>query len=476
MKKEKLNTLQERDIILGLIVSDDFCKEIIPILNPRHLEVEYARTVSTWIKKYYENFNVAPKKDIMKLYRANINDINDEALQDNILSFIQKVDKDYDSMASFNTDYLIQESVKYLKSKSLKNLSQDIESYLMTNDVDKAESLLTKYKKVEKGSGESVSILSDFETVLTSFTEEKDKLFSFNGDFGKLVGDVHREDFISFLAPMKAGKTFSLIDAGIEAVKNGLKVVFFSLEMSRTQMVKRIWKTLSGQVTEDMTLEIPQFVENGNKFELDFKTVKKKASSILDVEKKQKSLKRIFRGGEFLVFAEPAYSLTVEKLETKLDDLEIEGFVPDVIIIDYADIMMPSEKGEYRQQLDSIWKRLRALAQKRKAVVFTASQTNRGGLSGPVELENIAEDIRKVAHVTSMVSISRNKYCKENSIAIYSQLAVRDGEPITKRVVATQCLALGRPVLDSHWENDVILDDFEDDEKDDEKSERKYKK
>lgn len=80
MKKEKLNTLQERDIILGLIVSDDFCKEIIPILNPRHLEVEYARTVSTWIKKYYENYNVAPKKCIMKLYRANINDINDEAL------------------------------------------------------------------------------------------------------------------------------------------------------------------------------------------------------------------------------------------------------------------------------------------------------------------------------------------------------------------------------------------------------------
>lgn len=852
MKKEKLNTLQERDIILGLIVSDDFCKEIIPILNPRHLEVEYARTVSTWIKKYYENYNVAPKKDIMKLYRANINDINDEALQDNILSFIQKVDKDYDSMASFNDEYAIQESIKYLKSKSLKNLSQDIESYLLTNDVDKAESLLTKYKKVEKSSGESVSILNDFETVLTSFTEEKDKLFSFNGDFGQLVGDIHREDFISYLAPMKAGKclvkgteilmydgsikevqnlqvgdklmgvdskprnvevvskgfgrmfritsnvnplnkdktpeidftcngdhilvlknvwksrrnkisefrkdghkngeltkhngsnflkqdeieisvndflklskyerehfklfrvrvdyaekehkitpymlglwlgdgtssassltttddeiikycikesllfndnitirndnskntkvklvrfspnedkqsgfrkelsklnvfknkhipndylidsrenrlqllagiidtdgyyngsyceicmmnekliydikklcqqlgfrtfikksynqykdmyeetdgwayswsikisgklseiptllerkkmkdckkynslnntfsfqitpleednyygfvidgdhkflladttvshnTFSLIDTGIEALKNGLKVVFFSLEMSRTQMIKRIWKTLSGQVTEDMTLEIPQFIEDGNKFVIETKTVKKKASSILDVEKKQKSLKRLFRGGEFIVFAEPAYSLTVDKLETKLDDLEIEGFVPDVIIIDYADIMAPSVKGEYRQQLDSIWKNLRALAQKRKAVVFTASQTNRSGLNGPVELENIAEDIRKVAHITSMVSISRNKYCKEHGIAIYSQLAVRDGEAITKRVIATQCLALGRPVIDSHWESDVILDDFEEDENEDEKSNRKFKK
>lgn len=463
MKREKIQTLQERDLILGLIVSDDFCREIVPILNPKHLEVEYARMIASWVKDYYDLYNNAPKKDIIKIYRSHCSELNDEALQDNILSFIEKIDNDYDSMSSFNAEYAIQESIKYLKGRSLKNLSQDIESYLLSGDVNKAESVLTKFKKVEKNSGESVSLLNDSETVLISFTEERDKLFSFNGAFGKLVGDVHREDFISFLAPMKAGKTFSLIDAGIEALRNGLKVVFFSLEMSRTQMVKRIWKTLSGQVTEDMELEIPQFVQNGSKFEIENKTVKKKASTILDVEKKQKSLKRMFRGGEFIVFAEPAYSLTVEKLETKLDDLELDGFIPDVIIIDYADIMCPSEKGEYRHQLDSIWKRLRALAQKRKAVVFTASQTNRSAINAPVELDSIAEDIRKVAHVTSMVSISRNKYCKENNIAIYSQLAVRDGEPITRKVIATQCLALGRPVIDSHWEDEVILENYEND-------------
>ena len=102
------------------------------------------------------------------------------------------------------------------------------------------------------------------------------------------------------------------------------------------------------------------------------------------------------------------------------------------------------------------------MAQKRKAVVFTASQTNRGAISREVEAEDVAEDVRKIAHVTSMVSISKTKFCKENSLAIYSQLVVREGHPITKKVVATQCLDLGRPVIESHWKDDVIFDDNDD--------------
>lgn len=476
MRREKLNTLNERDLTLGLITSDKFCKEVVPILNPRHLEIDYTRIISGWIKDYVNKFGVAPKKDILKLYRAHVEEVTDESLQDNILTFIEKIAKDFESQKTFNDDYAIQQAIQYLKSRSLKNFSEDIDSFLTTGEIGKAEALITKYRKVEKESGEGVSILDDSETVLNAFTEEQDKLFAFDGAFGRLVGDIHREDFVAFLAPMKAGKTFQLIDCGIEALKNGLNIVFFSLEMSRTNMIKRIWKALSGQVTEDTELTIPYFAEDGSKWVIENKTTLKKASSILEIEKKQKSLKRMFRGGSFKVFAEPAYSLTVESLETKLDDLVHDGFMPDVIIIDYADIMMPSDRNaELRNQLDGIWKRLRAMAQKRKAVVFTASQTNRGAISREVEAEDIAEDIRKLAHVTSMVSISKTKYCKENSLAIFSQLAVREGEPEMRKVIATQCLALGRPVLDSHWKDDVILDS-DDENKDDENSEVKRKK
>lgn len=461
MKREKLNTLSERDIIYQLIVSDKFCREIIPVLNPKLLEIVYVRTIAIWIKDYFEKFKEAPKKNMMKLYRAHVEEINDDSLQDNILTFIEKLDRDYEKIKVSNEDFAIQNAIKYLKVRSLKNFSEDIDSYINSGEIERAENCVTKFRKVEIASGEGVSILDDSDIITSAFTEEQDKLFAMSGAFGRLMGDIHREDFIAFLAPMKAGKTFSLIDVGIEALKNNLKVVMYSLEMSRTNMIKRVWKSLSGQTIEDEDIEIPYFEEDGEKWRIETKTVHKKASSVLEVQKKQKSLKRLFRGGSFRIFAEPAYSMTVESLENKLDDLAYEGFYPDVIIIDYADIMAPSEKGEYRQQIDGIWKRLRALAQKRKAVVFTASQTNRGAISREVEAEDVAEDVRKIAHVTSMVSISKTKYCKEHSLAIYSQLAIREGQPETRKVIATQCLALGRPVLESHWKDDVIFDDEE---------------
>ena len=456
MIKEKIDVSNEIDIILNLIMSNNFCKEIIPILRVRDLELDYARIIATWIIEYYNKFNESPKNNFMKLYRSHTLEIDNDDLRENILTFIQKVDN-YE--INKNEDFSIQEAIRYLKGKNLKNLSLDIESYIVSGDIDKAESLITKYRKIEKNSGDSVDILTDYVTITDLLTEEKNKLFSFRGAYGKLVGDIHREDFIAFVASMKVGKTFTLIDCGIEALKNGYNVVFFSLEMSLTNMVKRIWKTLSGHVMDDIDITIPFFVENGDKYTIAKKTIQKKTSESLDIEKQQKKLRRLFRGGNFKVFAEPAYSLTVEKLETKLDDLNHDGFIPDVIIIDYADIMLPSNRSmDYRNQLDDIWKRLRALAQKRKCAVFTASQANRSAINKEVGAESISEDIRKLAHVTSMVSISKDDFCRKNSLAMFTQLAVREGEPITDKVIATQCLSLGRSVLDSRWKDDVIID------------------
>ena len=91
MKREKLNTLSERDLLVGLITSEKFCREICPVLNPRLLEIEYARIVAGWIKDFYSNFKKAPGKDIMKLYRAKCEEILDEDLQDNVLTFVEKV-------------------------------------------------------------------------------------------------------------------------------------------------------------------------------------------------------------------------------------------------------------------------------------------------------------------------------------------------------------------------------------------------
>ena len=480
MKREKLNTLSERDLLIGLITSEKFCREICPILNPRLLEIEYARIVAGWIKNFYSNFKKAPGKDIMKLYRAKCEEIIDEDLQDNVLTFVEKVCKDYENLKTFNDEFALQEAVTYLKARSLKNLNEDIDAYLTSGDISKAENAITKYKSVEKSSGKSVSLLHNTQSLINSFTQEDELLFRFPGAYGDVVGDVNREDFISYLAPMKRGKTFALIDAGVEAVKNGLKVLHVSLEMSESKMQKRYWTALSGQLSKDRDdIEYSYFEKmdtNSKKcWAIEHKTISRKAVSIADIQKKQKTFRRLFRGGDIRIFAVPAYNLTVEQLDLEIDRLnQQEEFVPDVIIVDYADIMTPSDKGnDYRNQLDGIWKRLRGLAQKRKCVVFTASQSGRASINKDADSKDIAEDIRKLAHITSMVSLNQTPSEKKAGILRLKQLALREGEQEFREAVCTQCLSIGRIVTDSHFDDEVLLDNMDENTANTEKKTKK---
>lgn len=477
MRREKIDALNERDILYGLITSEKFCREICPILNPRFLEIDYARIVSGWIKDYYEKFKTCPERDVAKIYRSHLDEISDEGLRDNILTFLNKIDKDYDSIKSFNDDYALQQSILYLKKQSLKNLNADIDAFLTTGNIDKAEDAITKYKTVEKSAGEAVSLFQNTEVIVDSYSEEKGTLFTLPKAYGKVVGKIHREDFISFLAPMKRGKTFALIDIGVNAVSQGLKVLFVTLEMSETDMVKRFWTALTGQIGEDRDdIDYPYFVEDYGKWRVEHKTISRKAISVADIEKRQRSMKRMFRGGDIKVLSVPAYSLSPDQLDTKIERLiQQEEFIPDVIIVDYADIMMPSEKGEYRHQIDSIWKRLRALAQKRKAVVFTASQSGRSSIGRDVDSEDISEDIRKLAHVTSMVSLNQSADERKEGIIRLKQLAVREGEMEFRQAVCTQCLTIGRIITDSRFDDEVIMEDNKDDDSKDKNRKSKFK-
>lgn len=723
MKREKLNSLSERDLLIGMITSDNFCREIAPIINPRQLEVEYARIVASWVKDYYAMYMKAPKQDITKLYRIHCEELKDEALQDNVLSFIEKLSDDYENQANINDEFALEQAISYLKGRALKNLSQDVDAYLLSGDVKKAENAITKFKRVERSNGESASILYNTEEIVNTFTDEDTTLFQFPGAYGQVAGKFNREDFFAYVAPMKRGKclgygteilmrdgtikevqdikigdvlmgvdsygrnvlstckgrgqlyrikskkiphdqtpiidfvcngdhilclkdrfgrykeisvndylklsegakkvwllyrvnvkytnkhnavpsyivgsqlfrlsrmfpkkkielpydymtdtlfnrmellesirdrsnaarlpkkkgwtisivnpyfaksvlrlcqqlglvcymyvhktpkgktvykvvyeekveckyssynmfeftveslgegdyygftldkdhkfllgdctvshnTFHLIYTAETAMLNGLRVIFFSLEMSRANMIKRMWMSLSGQLySEKEDIDFPYFEEtNDNKYIIKHKTVSRKAVNINDIAKKQKSLRRLSRGGDIQIVAVPAYSLTVEALDAYLDDFEQKGYIPDVIIVDYADIMMPSEKGDYRNQLDGIWKRLRGLAQKRKALVVTASQSGRSSIDKDVDATDIAEDIRKIAHVTSMVSLNQTPTDIKNGVMKLKQLAIRESEREFRQAVCLQCLSIGKPVLDSHFDDEVILD------------------
>jgi len=80
-----------------------------------------------------------------------------------------------------------------------------------------------------------------------------------------------------------------------------------------------------------------------------------------------------------------------------------------MVIVDYGDLLKPvSTQREKRNELESIYEELRAIAQIYSCPVWTASQTNRSGLNAEViTMESISEAFNKCFVADFIFSISR---------------------------------------------------------------------
>ena len=70
-----------------------------------------------------------------------------------------------------------------------------------------------------------------------------------------------------------------------------------------------------------------------------------------------------------------------------------------------------------------------------------------------------------------MVSLNQSDEEKENGILRLKQLAIREDNPEFRQAVCTQCLSIGRIVMDSHFEDEVT--EYANNEKKDNSKRRK---
>jgi len=479
MTIQKISMDQERKCIINLITSTRFCKEILPLTRKQYWATNYAREVCSWIEEYYSQFSIAPGKDIKTIYQSKHASIVNEDIQDEVALFLSSISKEYtEETQPNNPDYEIAQAEKYLKLRSLEILKSSLEESILDNNPMKGEQALSNFKRVEKPLGQGISLLHDAQKVSDAFTDEHDVMFAFPGALGKVAGKMCRGDFVSFFAPMKRGKSWWLWYIAETALHFHHKVIFFTLEMTSKQIIQRSWRSLIGQPKEKMTLQIPYFVKDDDtmKWLVEQKEEEREGIDPSQITELQKRFRRKFRKGDVRIISLPTKSASVQDLTAHLDNMEhYENFIPDVIVVDYADILICNRgfKGEYRNQLDNIWSSLRQMAMERNCLVVTASQTEKGTFTKDVQAESAAEDIRKMAHITCGLGINQSKGEAKRGIIRISQIATREDRQCFDQAIVLQCLDIGRPCIDSRLREEVTMGEHE--EKD-EKSEYNRKK
>ena len=468
MTREKVESLNERDFVVSLIISDKCCKTLLPYVRINYLDTDYSRVIVDWVGDYYKKFGKSPKDDIQSVYLSRCNEIQDGSLRDLVAVFLQKL---ADSEVSINNeDYLLDRSRNFLDSKILAHYTEELEACLNLGDIEKARKIQEHFDKVSEVETNEVSLFSkdSVDVIYEALNKVEAELMTLPENLNRVTGKLHRNDFMAILAAPKTGKSWFMQYLATEAVKQGLNVVFVSMEMTREEVIQRMWKMLygskSGIIAEGL-YEGSRIIEVGNgKYTselINFKVCPNVGMPVVELQKQSKALNQ--HKGDVRIIAYPAFGASVADITDRVEELAKDNFIADVVIIDYADITRPIGGGsEVRNQLDSIWKHLRGFAMKFHCLMITASQTNRSALgSSQVGAQSIAEDFRKMAHCTTFVSMEQTKVMREKHLMRIRNIAVRN-DSVEETCVFPQCYSvgqfmLGNPVLGK----DFMFDDEE---------------
>jgi len=443
--KKIVDNKEERQLLTGMITSDKFLQHVLSIYKPELIQVPYIRTVASWVRTYFEQYQTAPKADIQDIFETRVRNGMDPDQVDLIRDFLTDLSDKYESGSSLNIEYLLDQIETYFKGRALKLLTEDIRTALADGNVLEAEAALADYNSVARPTIAGVDV-TDKNAIRQAIDYEMgERLFRLPGELGNIVGHFERGWLIGIAGQYKVGKTWWLLEIAYRAILSKLNTVFVSLEMSEREIMRRFWqmatKTVRPGPDAPKTFQMPYYSEREGLI------YKPEPARILDSEEaiiKGKSLKRVARGKKLKILEGQAKTTTLGDLKNHLAIWEDqEGFIPDVICLDYADLLAGEDRRlQYRHRLDEIWGGLKGEAERRKCLIVTASQQNDQG--------QVAEDKRKLGHVNVMMSLNQTDDQKRKGITVIHITAHRDKEyTVGKKAYVYGNLTIGRPYIGS---------------------------
>ena len=208
------------------------------------------------------------------------------------------------------------------------------------------------------------------------------------GDFGLIFGSPG------------GGKSWTMVALGAHAVKLGLNVAHYTLELSEGYVGKRYDAHFINQPVN--TVHVHQ----------------DKVKSYLENLKGSLTIKEYAPG--------QASITTIEGHVQKMTDL---GYPPDMILIDYVDLLKSSSNSkDEKERLDNTYVSTKALARTLNVPVWSVSQVNRAGAKDDViEGDKAAGSYNKIMITDFCMSLSRLPQDKVNGTGRFFLMKNRYG-------------------------------------------------
>ena len=202
---------------------------------------------------------------------------------------------------------------------------------------------------------------------------------------------------------------------------------------------------------------MPYFeLNNFGKYDIKYEEVSKyglNGRKIKSVLKKE----QIKRKGNVAIESFASNTLTFQKMCKILDEYAINGFVADVVLIDFLDnLRVIGKNSDYRHEINQKWTEARRLAQMKHIAVGTVSHTNKGTFKKNITAGDVSEDSRKEQHITHMIGLNQTPEEKEKQIMRVNIIHSRDEDFNRNQFfICLECRSIGRVLIDSMDSNKV---------------------
>ena len=358
---EKFGSHFQTLLISALINDKAFFEQVYEILKADYFSSEPHKRLMEQINSYFEQYSFSPTFEHLEIFANQLEDETlKKAIYEIVISSRQSVLSDL--------EYIKDQTLEFCKNQAMKTAILQSVSLLEKNQYGDIHSIIEK--AIQSGEKQELGhcYYKDFHK--RSVFQQRAVIPTGFSKLDELMDGGHGQGELGVvIAPTGGGKSFVLVNFGYGALQAGKNVLHYTLELSEEAVGLRYDARITGVPIRDIK-SYPQMVE--------------------------KKLKA-FNSGRLIIKEYSIKSASVNTFKFHINRLKASGFIPDVIILDYADIMKPKRHYEVkRYELEAIYEDLRALSQELDIPIWTASQSNRQSIDDEViTLGAIAEAYAK---------------------------------------------------------------------------------
>ena len=379
-------------VISALLTHKEFLMNIHDIISEEYWDNQAHKWIIKEILKYYDKYHTTPSMDILKVELKKVtNEVLKVSIREQLREAYEASDEDL--------EYVREEFSTFCKNQQLKSALLSSVDLLKAGDYDSIKMMVENALKAgqDKNVGHEYNkdiesrFREDSRTVIPTPWERINDLTQGglgNGDFGLIFGNPG------------GGKSWSLVALGGYAVRLGYNVIHYTLELGEAYVGRR-YDAFFANVPVDRILNSRDKVEE----------------IIPQLP------------GELVIKEFPTGRATISTIESHIRKVNDLGIKPDLIIIDYVDLLSTRKRTADRKgEIDDIYTSTKGLARELDIPIWSVSQVNRAGAKDDViEGDKAAGSYDKIMITDFCMSLSRKAKDKVNGTGRFHIMKNRYG-------------------------------------------------